>query len=153
MSEALKWCLHFVLGGRVLDEFFEENRERRRLVFVDEARLLRRPNIETMKQWIEADHVYVSFILAINDPENLDYALRSRFLKLDFEPRLSEYPALMEKARARCRMIATKENLSVSEVEIDSLVKQTFPDLRAMTIELFRIFLRQNPTVSIAESQ
>ena len=108
--------------------------------FIDEAQWLGKAQA-TIQNWIDSDAQPEIFILAITDERLLTTTLRSRLLRVDFEPKLDEYKDLMTQARLRCKQIAEQKNLSLTNAEIWELVDRTFPDYRRMVNELFRFSL------------
>src|SRR5215217_797230 len=63
ISESLSWTKHFLYGGVIKETAFERKNITHRVIFIDEAQLLKTEHIEIIKQWIEADVVYATFIL------------------------------------------------------------------------------------------
>jgi len=141
ISESLSWTKHFLYGGVIKETAFERKNITQRVIFIDEAQLLKTEHIEIIKQWIEADVVYATFILAVNDVKKLTPALCSRLVTIDFEPRVAEYKELIEQAAHRCLAIAKAENLALSHEDAMSISRATYPDMRRMVNELYKLSL------------
>lgn len=141
MGESLTWTKHFLYGGVIKETAFERKNITQRAIFIDEAQLLKTEHIEIIKQWIEADVVYATFVLAVNDVKKLTPALCSRLVTIDFEPRVAEYRELIEQAAHRCRVIAKAENLVLSDDDALSIARATYPDMRKMLNELYKASL------------
>lgn len=111
------------------------------LGFIDEAQWVNKQYQAIVQGWIDSDLQPEFFILALTDERFLVETLRSRLLKVDFEPKFEEYNDLMTQARARCKDIAEQRNMKLTNAEIWDLVDATFPDYRRMMNELFRLSL------------
>lgn len=111
------------------------------LAFIDQAQLLTRQLQESINSYIDLEESPEIFLLALVDDECLQPTLKARLLTFDFEPTPDEYSELMEQARRRCLAIAQEKVFPLTENEAAEIVDLTFPDYRAMIIELFRLSL------------
>jgi replication-associated recombination protein RarA len=112
--------------------------DRRVVVHIDESQNLTTPLKEQLKLLMESQGIRATFIFTINDETKLDEALKSRTMKLDFEPRDGEDDDLLGQMFVRCKQIVSKKNSKLSDQEIASLVQRHFPDMRQILTELFK---------------
>lgn len=138
IAEALKLFPNFLVGGHLFEEVLGKvARDSRRLVLFDEAQTIRLQDQELLKQWIEHPYIAATFILVMNDEKVLLPALRSRLVRLNFEPTVEEFKDLMHQARVRCRELALRKGIHVTNKDIDAIVKDSFPDLRVLVNQLY----------------
>jgi replication-associated recombination protein RarA len=142
VKDALEIFVHFMVGGTLFDEILgTSSRGRRRLILLDEAQTIRLQDQELLKQWIEHPANSATFILAMNEEKVLLPALRSRLVRLDFEPTIAEYPDLVRQACLRCEELARRKKIHVTPKDIEAVVKNSFPDLRQMVGQLYLMSL------------
>ena len=111
------------------------------LAFIDQAQLLTRQLQESIKSYIDLEESPEIFLLALVDDECLQPSLKTRLLTFDFGPTPEEYSDLMLQGRHRCLQIAHDKGFSLAEDEAADIVDLTFPDFRAMIVELHRLSL------------
>lgn len=103
----------------------------RRLLLLDEADNLTLDAQAAIRGVSEELSLYNDFILTANDPNRLTEAVRSRFTPISFDMTFSE--EMIQVITERLCFICESEGFSKPNMNlINSVIQQTFPDLRRM---------------------
>lgn len=91
---------------------------------------------------------YVRFILTTNHIEDIGDKILSRFTKIDFTPNgKEEIDYLHEWYLKYLKVIASKNDMSITDDELMKIILISFPDLRSATVVLQTLFHSNNKSI------
>ncbi len=112
-----------------------------KIIILDEASRLKANTFSELNMWLEKEFLQTALIATINDPHHFDASLRSRFIEFDFSPRPDENRQLMQDMADRCEFILhEKKCFAIPRREIESLVRDHYPDLRQVIKRLYMLY-------------
>jgi len=104
-------------------------------VFLDEFEGVSAQYQDGMKAFVEKYHTRVRFILTTNHFNKVSDGIKSRFTSINFNPDASEEKELKQETLKRLKDICSKEELTIEDQQLASIIKKKFPDIRAMINE------------------
>lgn len=107
-----------------------------KIIFIDEADKLTNDSQDSLRNLIEQNSAFVSFILTANYQQKITDALKSRLETYYF----SVLPK--ENISSLIKDILKKENIQFEEDAIDFLIKETYPDIRRCLNEINKFVIR-----------
>ena len=88
---------------------------------------------------------YVRFILTTNYIQDIDDKILSRFIKVDFNPKNKEEEEYLQSMYFKyLKAISKKNDMSITDDEINKIILISFPDLRSATQKLQEVFITKN---------
>lgn len=111
-----------------------------KVVYFDEFDGVSQKYQEALRTFMEDFEDRVIFIATVNNISKLSDAIKSRFTIINFDP-INEEEAkfLRDEYLERCLAIKEREELNISEEQIQSLININFPDLRSVYNTLQRV--------------
>lgn len=102
-----------------------------KVVFLDEFDGVSSKYQEALRGFIEDNEDRVRFVATCNDVSKITDAMKSRFTLVNFNPtNQDEAKYLKAEYIKRLELVAKKENIEITNDEINRIVERSFPDMR-----------------------
>lgn len=125
---------------RTADIFGNASIDNYKIVYLDEFDGVSKQYQETLRGYIENVEEHVRFIATANNIGKFTEAIKSRFTVIDFEPKNEEEIKFLKDAYFdRCKYIVDKNEINISDVQLQNIINVNFPDLRSVYNALQRI--------------
>ena len=110
-----------------------DSHDKYKYVFLDEFEEASSAYQNGLKAFIEDYAESTRFLLVTNHIQKIEHGIRSRCVKLDFNPKNSEEIKWWKiESYKRLWKIAKSEEIEIGETDLKRIVNQNFPDLREM---------------------
>lgn len=105
-------------------------------LFITEADGFSENAKNAMKNIIEKFENNIRFIFDTNHVEQMNQPIRSRCTEIDFNFSKNEYAEMMKDVMKYCERILECEKVEYTKKDIADLIKQRFPDMRKIIVDL-----------------
>jgi replication-associated recombination protein RarA len=118
---------------RTADIFSDNTLNGYKMVYLDEFDGVSAKYQEALRGFIEEYEDRIRFVATCNNISKISGPLLSRFNRIDFDPKTAdEVNYLKEQYMERAQLVRDKNNIQVSDGELQGIINSTFPDLRSV---------------------
>ena len=118
---------------KTADIFGDSTIDGYKIIYLDEFDGVSQKYQEGLRAFIEENESHVRFICTANNISKISEAMQSRFDVINFEPETEdERIYLKEEYIERCKLIRDKNDVNMTDSQIENIIEINFPDLRSV---------------------